>query len=393
MSSPMIEAEVRKNLAAAQERLRQAEQQREDDLEKGRERTRGSGAAQPPSEADQTNTLTRQVNAERERLGILGELATSTERLTARHNELVLAQRTGKAITDDERKSLEALLASQLSAAEIAKRTQYGVATEEERRAQYVTDLNAAIAKGTVKESDRTQIMALYNRGLKETIENEKVRASSTPQLTRLSLDAADLSKNLDTELAGALRGSTSDMIAMTNGTMTLGDGFKSLSKRILEAVENAILLKTVVGALTNAVTGAFASSFAPAAPDVYAPGFNTQSFGGPRAAGGPVVPGMSYLVGEKRPELFTPDRAGWISPSTAPLVSQNGGAAAPSVNINVHNNTGVATNATTKTNSDGSIDVILDAIEARQASRMSRGRGPLYQAVKKPYPPHGWEK
>lgn len=40
--------------------------------------------------------------------------------------------------------------------------------------------------------------------------------------------------------------------------------------------------------------------------------------FGGGRAAGGPVVPGQSYLVGEHGPERFTPQSAGTINSSGA---------------------------------------------------------------------------
>ncbi|OGF05212.1 MAG: phage tail tape measure protein [Candidatus Eisenbacteria bacterium RBG_16_71_46] len=52
--------------------------------------------------------------------------------------------------------------------------------------------------------------------------------------------------------------------------------------------------------------------------------------FGGGRAAGGPVVSGRSYIVGEQGPELFTPDRGGQIVP-TGRLA---GAAAGGSVNI-----------------------------------------------------------
>ena len=35
----------------------------------------------------------------------------------------------------------------------------------------------------------------------------------------------------------------------------------------------------------------------------------------GGREFGGPVVAGQSYLVGEKRPEIFTPNQSGWVTP------------------------------------------------------------------------------
>jgi hypothetical protein len=37
--------------------------------------------------------------------------------------------------------------------------------------------------------------------------------------------------------------------------------------------------------------------------------------FGGQRETGGPVSPGLAYIVGEKRPEIFIPDRPGAIVP------------------------------------------------------------------------------
>jgi hypothetical protein len=38
--------------------------------------------------------------------------------------------------------------------------------------------------------------------------------------------------------------------------------------------------------------------------------------FGGGRAAGGSVMAGTSYLVGEKGPEIFTPSSTGMITPN-----------------------------------------------------------------------------
>lgn len=42
----------------------------------------------------------------------------------------------------------------------------------------------------------------------------------------------------------------------------------------------------------------------------------NTPGFGGFRAAGGPVVPGKSYVVGEDGPEWFTPRARGFVTPN-----------------------------------------------------------------------------
>jgi hypothetical protein len=49
-----------------------------------------------------------------------------------------------------------------------------------------------------------------------------------------------------------------------------------------------------------------------------YTAELNAMRFRGPRALGGPVAGGSSYLVGEQGPELFTPSSAGNITPNHA---------------------------------------------------------------------------
>lgn len=48
--------------------------------------------------------------------------------------------------------------------------------------------------------------------------------------------------------------------------------------------------------------------------------------FGGFRAAGGPVSPNMSYVVGENGPEIFTPQKSGQIIPNNAMTGASSGG-------------------------------------------------------------------
>jgi len=59
--------------------------------------------------------------------------------------------------------------------------------------------------------------------------------------------------------------------------------------------------------------------------------GFTKNPYGGKRAMGGPISPGMSYLVGENGPEVFSSRSGGSISPN-----SSMGGGTPVSININV---------------------------------------------------------
>jgi hypothetical protein len=54
--------------------------------------------------------------------------------------------------------------------------------------------------------------------------------------------------------------------------------------------------------------------------------------FGGGRAAGGPVMRGTTYLVGEQGPELFTPSSSGSIIPNNA--LGRSGGS---TINLTVN--------------------------------------------------------
>jgi hypothetical protein len=53
-----------------------------------------------------------------------------------------------------------------------------------------------------------------------------------------------------------------------------------------------------------------------------------------PRAGGGPVSAGKSYLVGERRPEIFTPSRAGTILPDAASASGGNRGGTSITANF-----------------------------------------------------------
>ena len=84
---------------------------------------------------------------------------------------------------------------------------------------------------------------------------------------------------------------------AASDGRITM----KELAKTVLEELAR-IALPTLLDRLGGA--GSAASLF------------------GARAAGGPVVAGGAYLVGERGPELFTPRHAGTIAPSSAAAVT-----------------------------------------------------------------------
>ncbi len=75
------------------------------------------------------------------------------------------------------------------------------------------------------------------------------------------------------------------------------GEKLSDVMKALLKDIARMILRMTVTKPIANAIAGAFS---------------------GARAAGGSVLGGRSYLVGEEGPELFTPGATGFITPNNA---------------------------------------------------------------------------
>jgi tape measure domain-containing protein len=122
----------------------------------------------------------------------------------------------------------------------------------------------------------------------------------------------------------------------------SLGDYFQNFLDSILRSWTNAMAQM-----MTHNIMGGGGA------------GFFTNMFGGGKAAGGPVVGGKTYIVGEKGPELFTPNSSGTIIPNNA-----LGGA---NVTVQVVNPPGIPLKAkTSQPKFDGKqmiVSVMLEAI------------------------------
>jgi len=90
-----------------------------------------------------------------------------------------------------------------------------------------------------------------------------------------------------------------SSLVGFINGAYTA-------IKKFVDFIGNNPIVKGIAGAIDNV-------------------------FGGGKAAGGPVMGGTSYIVGERGPELFTPNASGMITPN-----NRLGGGGGTTINLNV---------------------------------------------------------
>lgn len=133
----------------------------------------------------------------------------------------------------------------------------------------------------------------------------------------QMSAYAADFARSIDGNIKQAL--------------LNMEGGFKGFAKSAIDSLRD-VLAEIMSVKLRMAVFGNVDSS-GNLSGGLLSGALNSLfSFGGARAAGGPVDGGKSYLVGERGPELFTPARSGVITPSAGKsLVIHH----APVINVN----------------------------------------------------------
>jgi hypothetical protein len=242
------------------------------------------------------------LTIERQRMAILGAAATPAEQLRLKMKELAAATDDWTRNQAEGNRALAAFVQGQARAA-TAARTRIGIVGEEELLTRALMDRQEMRRNGFIRsDEEMAEAERIMRKEVRATAEALEVRASGTPALTRLAQDADKLALNLDQGLASALHSSTASIIDMAKGTETLSAGLTNLSTKILEAVANALLMKSVVGPIANALSGGLSSLF-PSAQGLV-----------PFARGGIVsrpaifpFAGGTGLMGERGPEAIMP--------------------------------------------------------------------------------------
>ena len=133
-------------------------------------------------------------------------------------------------------------------------------------------------------------------------------------------------------DLSNAIRTGFEDSFkGIIKGTMTVSDAFRNMLNRIADHFIDTAA-RMMANQFQQGILGLFGnlfSGFNAPAPMVAAPGtFGTNIPSGvqapgmfnitPKADGGPVKAGGSYIVGERGPEMFSPGVSGMITPNHA---------------------------------------------------------------------------
>lgn len=153
-------------------------------------------------------------------------------------------------------------------------------------------------------QGNKVSITDLKWQALKGTLELSSAMADAKTQLDELAEKAIEAFNGAD----GALGEYEQGLIDAKLMVLELAE-----SIALTDSQKNQIRVLVDTGDLERALTMINTIS-----AGGYTPELNAMRFRGPRALGGPVAMGNSYLVGERGPELFTPTSSGNITPNSA---------------------------------------------------------------------------
>ena len=196
-----------------------------------------------------------------------------------------------------------------------------------------------------------------YNRAVFEAQENFDTLIAKTQEVRDKGKDSFD-------ELRQAVEGwGKSSAEALVDFALTGKSSFKDMVNSMLADLARMMVYRNITGPLASAVGGMDFGNIGSMVAGL---------FGGFRASGGPVTGGTSYIVGERGPELFTPNTSGAIVP--------NGALGGAKVSIVVNNNAGSDTRASASATTDATgntqIMVMVEKIEGMMGRRIGQGGG-----------------
>jgi hypothetical protein len=174
--------------------------------------------------------------------------------------------------------------------------------------------------QGEMRDKDAEEAKRLLDQDVKNLLAaTEAKQAEDDRYYTELSRHYDEMAKQTK-KTKGFMEDLGFTMISSFENAIVSGKKFGDVLQSLLKDIEKVILRKGVLDPLGNAAGDWFKGVFS------NDEGGATQ-LAGPRAAGGPVDAGSSYLVGENGPEIFTPRTSGAIVPN-----SQLGGRAVTNV-------------------------------------------------------------
>lgn len=224
--------------------------------------------------------------------------------------------------------------------------------------------LKPTILPSTPQQTARPSITKPSRQVLPITVEDIRGPALELSNLN----EQLEISNTLVADLTSGFANQLSySLVDIASNAKSAGDAFDMMKSTALSALQG--ITQQLLNSGLNMLLGGMG-----VAPSQAGAGLLGALFGGFRANGGRVNPGMGYIVGERGPEWFQPDTAGRVHSN-----NRSGGIV---VKNNVINNSGAQVQTRATQNNDGSIDIdtfvedkVIDALGGGRAARVMGGR------------------
>lgn len=258
---------------------------------------------------------------------LLGAAATPTQKLTAEQYKLNQAVREHPQDAAAAQKAAEEYRRT-IDAQTLSERERLGIATLQQEVTVKMNALYAEAARLQLSKNEIDQASLIIQKQIVEQQNQQAIRASNLPQLKTLSIEGANLGKQIDQLATTTFANFENALGSAAAGTTTLADAFKKMTESMISDIVKLTLKLTVTAPLAKAFEGIFGSLFGPnlagvtTGPNI-SPNASGQYFG--RQGGGPVFSGTPYLIGEHGPELFVPHASGQVVPAGLSKASSSG--------------------------------------------------------------------
>lgn len=172
-----------------------------------------------------------------------------------------------------------------------------------------------------------------------------------TKAFENLKVTGKEIQQQFDKGVQKAFDATTDALTDMITGTKSASDAFRNMASSIVRDLIRMQIQKSITDPLFKGIQSSLPSL--------------GSLFGGAQAAGGPVMTGKRYLVGERGPEMFVPNQGGQIVSN-----DDMGGGAPVTVNLNI--STGVQ--QTVRTEIASMLPEIANATKAAVVDARRRG-------------------
>lgn len=285
---------------------------------------------------DEIRALTNELDFLNRKTAAMGEATSATDKARIAAINLRLAELDSQnvqnrrlALTQRDIDLTRSVNQTRLEAERVAARTALGVATEEERLALKRRELDNQRRLGIISETEYARALELSRRQLRETVQQEQVRASYTPGLTKIRQDATrDLRLDID-------EGATQSVNEFNNALFQVARGYKDAKTAALDfgasviAMFAQILIKRQIlgplaGALSDGIEsfakGMFVSSAMGNVVTAEGPlSLSRYAYGGVHRSSGGIArrPTLSLFGEGRTPEAYVPLPDGRTIPVT----------------------------------------------------------------------------